>query len=282
MWKLSIKEKQEICSLYKNGMTSPQIANKFNVSFVAILGILKRRDVEIRSNSDAQNQRKCSLDETVFDRLNEKSLYWLGFIFADGCIVKRHGKSPELSFSLKNEDIAHLQKFKSFLKSSSSLIYIKQHNSNRFAVRSVKLVKKLEKYGITERKSLTASVSNENLYNSKHFWRGVIDGDGHIGMTTNNNNGKIYPRIELVGSKDMVSKFNNFVFKNIIQHRSQTRKHKSIYIVSFHGKTAIPVVEYLYSNSHIYLDRKNVLAKALGLQSLGIQPVEAPGFSRGE
>ena len=258
MWKLTSVEKQKICESYKAGETSPQLALKFKVSAAAICGILNRRKINIRSNSDAQHQRKCNLDEKVFDNLNEESLYWLGFIFADGCIVKRHGKSPELSFALKNEDILHLYKFKNFLKSSHSLTYIKQYNTNRFGVRSVRLVSKLEEYGITERKSLTAKVENEKLYNSKHFWRGIIDGDGCIGTYKNRN--KKYIRLELVGSRFIVTSFSNFVSDNIIKHHSNVRKHKSIFIISFGGQTAIPVIKHLYFNCKISLDRKKLLA----------------------
>lgn len=258
MWKLTNEQKQLICDLYQEGETTPQLARKFGVSFVAICGILKRRKIKMRSNVEAQWQRKCKLNEEAFDIFSEESLYWLGFIFADGCITKRKGKSPELSIALKSGDVEHLYKFKNFLKATNKILYLEQYNANRFAVRSAKIIKTLEKYGITERKSFTVN-PNPLLINSKHFWRGVIDGDGHIGLFSKYK----YPRIELVGSEFMVKKFADFVSKNIIKHNSSIRKTKSIYVVSFCGNIAIPIIKYLYSDCNIHLNRKKQFVDVL-------------------
>jgi len=53
--------------------------------------------------------RKYTLNEEFFDELNEKSVYWLGFLYADGCVRKR--KSSELRLKLKKEDKSHIEKF---------------------------------------------------------------------------------------------------------------------------------------------------------------------------
>jgi hypothetical protein len=34
-----------------------------------------------KSTTSAKNNRKYPMDETVFDTLNEKSLYWIGFLY---------------------------------------------------------------------------------------------------------------------------------------------------------------------------------------------------------
>lgn len=37
--------------------------------------------------------RKYKLNEHFFDELNEKSAYWLGFLYADGYVRMKDGKS---------------------------------------------------------------------------------------------------------------------------------------------------------------------------------------------
>ena len=58
--------------------------------------------------------RKYNLNENFFDELNEKSAYWLGFLYADGYVSSYENS---IGISLKSEDINHLEKFKNFLNS---------------------------------------------------------------------------------------------------------------------------------------------------------------------
>jgi len=45
--------------------------------------------------------RKYKFNEEFFDVLNEKSAYWLGFLYADGYVRMKDGKSGELKLKLK-------------------------------------------------------------------------------------------------------------------------------------------------------------------------------------
>ena len=40
--------------------------------------------------------RKYSFNEGFFDELTEKSAYWLGFLYADGYVRMKDGKSGEV------------------------------------------------------------------------------------------------------------------------------------------------------------------------------------------
>lgn len=52
-----------------------------------------------------------NLIENYFEKIDSKEkAYWLGFIYADGCMV-RHGKSLEFVLSLSVKDENHLDKF---------------------------------------------------------------------------------------------------------------------------------------------------------------------------
>jgi len=55
--------------------------------------------------------RKYNFNEHFFDVLNEKSTYWLGFLYADGYVRLKDGKSGELKLKLKDTDKNHIEKF---------------------------------------------------------------------------------------------------------------------------------------------------------------------------
>lgn len=54
--------------------------------------------------------RKYKLNEHFSDELNEKSAYWLGFLYADGYVRMKDGKSGELKLKLKDTDMGHISK----------------------------------------------------------------------------------------------------------------------------------------------------------------------------
>lgn len=55
--------------------------------------------------------RKYNFNEHFFDGLNEQSSYWLGFLYADGYVRMKDGKSGELKIKLKDTDKSHIEKF---------------------------------------------------------------------------------------------------------------------------------------------------------------------------
>ena len=242
--------------MYNTGQALKQIGDENAISRSLVGNLLKAQGVLMRSNSESH--RKDFFDEAAFEKLNEASEYWLGFIFGDGYVARRSEGNAVLQVTLKSSDLPHLEKLKKFLKSSTKIKADKQWSTNRLVVTSRKLVDTLEKYGITQRKSFTAKVRDRNLLKSRHFWRGLIDADGGI------YNGLIGSRrffeLYLVGSKSMVTQFGEFVKERIIENKNRVRPHSSIYRIRFAGRTAVPVIAFLYSNCSVFLERKKQLA----------------------
>lgn len=187
-------------------------------------------------------------DNSVFDEINEHSAYWIGFLMADGSIIDSNN-SLCLRLGISNRDLSHLLKFKLFLKSKNKITYY--GNACYLAIRNSHLCKKLINYGVTPRKSHTAKVCSE-LEMNRHFWRGVIDGDGCLSI---NKKGRM--SLELVGSNKLLTQFRSFC-KFITPFDHKIMKHESVYRTSFSNIQSCIISNFLYENSSIYLTRKYI------------------------
>lgn len=252
---------------YLSGKNSYELSIEYNCSNVTILNTLRKNNIAIRSGHDAKLFSKQNDD--VFENLDEYSTYWIGYILADGCITFKYSRWYELS--LCSTDREQIYKFKSFLNTHKRVFEFgnkssKSNNPNyNIFIRSPKIISKLFELGITQRKSLTATI-HESLKNNRHFWRGVTDGDGCICPTS----GK-YPVYNLVGSKDTLDKFHEFA-SSITTYRARPRQTGKVWQININGNPALDIMQEIYRNSNISLDRKLKLVKELcyGKRDLGI------------
>lgn len=193
--------------------------------------------------------QKSVVDESSFDTLSIDSAYWLGFLITDGCVSDTQ-KTLRLRLCIHKQDIEHLNKFKTFLQCNKNLYFYK--NKVDLTINSNKLCKAVMFYGITPRKTYTAKAA-DILQNNIHFWRGCIDGDGCLFIN------KKYKTISLslVGSELLLNQFLTFC-KQFIQTEATVRKIKNKNAFSIHiiGHNAKIIMDILYKNDNIVLDRK--------------------------
>lgn len=250
--RLTSIEKDYIVKLYaEDKLSSIKIARKLGVSKAAILQLLKVRNIPRRTISEAQ--RLYSLDEAAFGTLTENSAYWIGFLMADGCVSYRPEKAaPEIQLGLAWKDRNHVKKFGKFLKTCKPTYarYRKDSKSSTLQVTSTQLANDLAKYGVVPRKSHIAKVSSILEFN-RHFWRGVVDGDGCINKLKQSG----APRISVVGSKFLMEQFLTYC-KSITNTVAKVGRHATIYRVQIANRHALTVLGQLYSNCSIYLLRK--------------------------
>lgn len=207
--------------------------------------------------------RIYSLDNTIFNELTNDSEYWLGFITADGCLT-----AGKLKFNLNIDDKNHLYKFTLFSKSSNPVN--EYHNiKNNFGTHSLVnltisdkiLCNKIMEYGLCERKSTNEFIISEALANSKDFWRGVIDGDGTVGVKSQTNKDYNYPYITLgTNCYNLICRYCEFIDINLsiknVNINVKNNIYNDFYSVSFKGLKALNIIKLLYNNSTTYLDRK--------------------------
>jgi len=257
--KLTDEQVKEVCRRYIDGESSPRLGKEFNVSGHSIRSLLERRGIPRRSQREAQ--LKHSLDETVFDTITEESAYWVGFLIADGTILDRPG-SPEIVLALSAKDKDHLERFRSFLRSSHAIAISKRKVKSgeylvaRFSVRAPRLAKALAAFGVVPRKSLKAKVIG--LEHNRHFWRGVVDGDGSL--THHLNSRKNCSRLHLVGSQPLLQQFVDFLQPYMPDKDIAVKPHKTVYEVNLYGLSAIQAMNLLYQSCSIALERKKAIA----------------------
>lgn len=235
-----------------NKKSLTEIAKESGIDRRTLSTNFKRMGIEI---INIQNSTK--FDENVFDEIDtEEKAYWLGFIYADGYISSTRN-SFELSLALK--DINHLIKFNLFMKHSKNNVKFDTIRC-RWSVVNKHLWNTLNNYGCVPKKSLILEFPNENIFKSKdlirHFIRGYFDGDGCI-TYQQRGEGKVYCVVSLLGTPKFLDKLEEYLqFENKITRSHDKRHSEQTVNFSFKRSESTKLINLLYNDSTIYLDRK--------------------------
>jgi len=158
-----------------------KVANSFGVSLRPIKRILKKNNLQLTN-------RRFDVNHSYFRIIDsEEKAYWLGFLFADGCVRKtKTGSQVVLKLSLKDEN--HLIQFKNALSSEHKISYYKNKTKTKkgvdsfsdnclIRINSNKLVTDLINQGCLPNKTFIIDKPNIDEKYYKHFLRGFYDGD---------------------------------------------------------------------------------------------------------
>jgi hypothetical protein len=220
---------------------------------------LKKWGVPRRAGSSRYFVRSNLFDDTS----DEYVAYFIGYIAADGSITKE-SKFPNKQYriTISSKDIDILEKFRHFVNAGCKTITgPTKKGVFSFSISSDALAYKLISYGVTPRKSHSLQIKDNKLINSKHFWRGLIDGDGSLYWASAGH----YPGLIITScSNAIVNQFELFlkyhelpIGKNRVRI-SQWNAPCNQYRVN--GKRAVQITNFLYINAKVYLDRKYLLA----------------------
>jgi hypothetical protein len=219
-------------------------------------------------------RRIYALDDYFFDEINtEAKAYWLGFINADGCVragaISNGWQRHLLSVKLKASDAGHLEKLKADLAAESPVHPVPQRTSGKPAAEIVlsspHLVDSLIRLGVTPRKSLTATPWTGPDDLMRHYWRGMVDGDGSIVRHA----GLEKWRLSLCGSEACVEAFRAWA---VAITGSAAKKYPKGNIWSWTAAgLASPqaIARELYGGATVCLDRKH--ERALHLMRVPIR-----------
>ena len=235
---------------YKESLTS--IAKEYKVSRDTITKEFKKLGL-----TPVNYQNKVKIKQDIFQIIdNEEKAYWLGFIYADGCIGKGNG----FELTLQERDKSHLEKLKSFIGWEGEIKYRKIQKAYRITFRNKKFVKDLYNLGVHQNKSLSLEFPDlkqvpEHLI--KHFIRGYFDGDGCIHYRKQVIKNPVV--ISVLGTPNFLNRMREFIPVKIKKLYRNNKSEKTL-VFQTSGVKAQKVLRYLYKDCNIYLDRKLFLA----------------------
>ncbi len=250
------KRKEYVINRYKELKNPRALANELGCRDTTVYRFLKRHNIEktelIRKKIDSKNYYKYFINNNYFENIdNEHKAYWLGFLFADGCVHRTKEGRLNLLLGLHERDKDHMEKFQYDI-SSTYKICKAQKNCVRVSYRSTKLCEDLIKLGCIPRKTFNLKFPNlrEDLVHD--FLRGYFDGDGCICIDkrTGANVCEFDGQTEfLIGVNKILNSLG--IFQKI------SINNKNCYRIRMQSKNDINILyHYLYDNSTVYMDRK--------------------------
>lgn len=192
-----------------------------------------------------------------FDVIDARSAYWLGFLFADGCVSRR-----ELIVVLQRRDADHLRSLLEYLGTPDRpLAPANGGTAVRLAIGSAALARKLTAYGVVAGRAGSAQRVSDALAANRHFWRGIVDGDGSIRHERRSG----LPSLVVVGAPGLMHQLADFlagvcgdgVRPKPYRHSQSAR----VLLVSVGGRRAASAIRALYSNAPDALPRKRERAR---------------------
>lgn len=245
-------DRQEIVRLY----------TKEKIGYVRIGKMLgyPRRDVRAALVSCGveiakPKQTRYNIDEHAFDDLStELPCYWLGFIYADGCVS---GNCLRIDLDVRDQN--HLEKFKAFVQTERPLRIEKRKGWETVSTKALftacntHLANRLKSLGILpDRPDVTLATAQIPIAMCHHFIRGYMGGDGSIG--------KNRCRIRFIGQEDILQWIIEVFLQNGIQSNAELQTNPrtdKVKVIGFSGSfLSWSIVNFLYRDATIWMDRK--------------------------
>lgn len=201
--------------------------------------------------------RKYNLNENFFDVLNEKSVYWLGFLYADGFVRMKDGKSGELKLKLKDTDKNHIEKFLKDINCDKP-IKCGIDNKSKFCsvtIYSNLLVNKLFDLGCVNNKTQKIRLPELTEELISHFIRGYFDGDGSISKVKNRPNSF---SVSICSNKN----FNKDLLQFLGYGKEYGYENYSVVKIS-KIMEVIKFRDYIYNKAETLLERKLIKFKQI-------------------
>ena len=242
----------------KAGMLMKDVVAKHDIARGSIYRFM--HDTEQMFYTD--HGRRYNLNKDYFKTIDtEHKAYWLGFIWADGCISKSNEtdkSETRLTINISQKDRAILEQFIIDIESNYKIYeYIpseetySDHPMSKVVINSVELCRDLRQHGLTLGPSRTFPWKSipEELH--RHFIRGFFDGDGCICES-----------LSFIGYKELLIDIQSILIKDCALNRTKLiaypNKVAEVYDLRYGGKQQLTrLYHYIYDNTSIYLSRKH-------------------------
>jgi len=256
---------EEIKILYAEGKSQREIAQILKYKFSDIRKLFDDYNIKIRTNDG--NNRKYKHNLEFFKEINsEENAYFLGLLYADGCVYEKNETSYGIELGLQISDITIIEKFKNIISKNSKIV-IRKHklgkDSATVKIYSKEIGEQLISLGCVPRKSLILNFPTflpEHLIH--HFIRGFSDGDGSIHFSFSKTKNKCFGW-DLISTNEFIKYINLYLKEKLNLYSSLTSpayalaKNKNTIILRVGGNLQVErALDWLYKDATIYLPRK--------------------------
>ena len=249
--------KQKIIQAYTvEKLSITKVAQKFGHAPRVVSKILTDKGITIRKCSAYS---KYGYVENFFQVIdNEEKAYWLGFLYADGCVC-----GGQISLELGIKDLKHLEKFKSAIAPGAKITFCKKKRKFeykdycRIRLTSTEMVSQIKNLGCIPAKSQKLIFPSKEIVPDSlisHFIRGYFDGDGCLKY----NRSTKTPSVTVVGTEQFLNYLQG-TFESHIAGYTKTKLAPCGNVKTYvkGGRTAAKaVMDFLYKDAHVWLDRK--------------------------
>ena len=218
-----------------------------------------------RKDKNYTKKHKYFNDENFFEKIDtEEKAYFLGFIFADGCVSYNEKKFRyQVTLKLHTKDKHILESFITSVKGEMPVWRHGQREMVEVHFSGKKMVNDLINLGVVPNKTFTIKypIIDEEL--ERHFLRGYFDGDGCIRINEDKRDGTKRGDLRIVGgSIDMLNKTNermNVLFGTNV-NKLYGPKNKDFKYIGWSGMTDIEKIYHgFYDDSILFLNRKKII-----------------------
>lgn len=242
-------QKDKVIKMYvEQNLSCNKIAKEYKCDPSTISRQLNRWNIPKRERYNAL----YTLDENYFEQIdNEEKAYWIGVLLSDGHL----SKNGVLMLYMKDLDV--IEKFKSCIKAEQP-IKVDKYGTPGICITSKIQTEHLRRMGFHNRKSWHIDIQKILSFIPKdltrHFLRGVFDGDGSIKIYNYDYLKKLQYHFAITGTLEVaqfVKHFLNITNSKLVQEGPYTytcrtrdiEKIKEIYNV-------------LYTDATVYMERK--------------------------
>lgn len=205
-----------------------------------------------------ENARRNQVNKEYFKVIDtEEKAYWLGFVMADECIYEQE-TTYRFQINLASKDRHILEEFNKAIESTYKIVdkKIGKNEVSQLKINSKIFCETLMGYGIVPRKSGKEKIPDIREDLKSHFIRGYFDGDGCL--VVGEKNGRPRPKFCIVSGLDFLNQFCAVVIELGFPISAKAiQKTGNAYTLNIGAlPTVLGLKEYLYSDAHIYLERK--------------------------
>ena len=178
--------------------------------------------------------------------LTNLDYYWIGYLRADGSIVCRTKDVGSIRFG--QTQLQPVQELKNYSKTNGKLHVYERAGGFASANKAyVIIIGKAEIYKRAVELGVKKTL-REDIYLNKHFWRGMIDGDGSLGLY--HRDGQDYASISLCSPQTYdLEKFADYA-KSLGLRRPIIHPSRTLFITRLSPQESKYMVWHLYHNEY--------------------------------